>query len=358
MSITEDYNKLCRKINGENIDDIYDVKKRIKEYIFNNPNDMISIHVKEWLYNKIQNAFLNQNLNNAFKIDNNLKYTKILEIFKNLPFINEDKDIPSYFWNLLVTDSEYYGTYKNFYKGSKWFCNTMHKGLIPDDVFDRCIDYCIKEDTIFKGGYNNYNTYEYEYQMLRLINVGYKPQEYKERHDSIRDELYWNRKDSSEESIMTYFRNEKKAIVGEYFIFNWLNLDCGKTTFVAKEYGNGFGYDIHHILDDTEYLIEVKSTENKLDNKDYFTLTPNEYDVLKDTLKLPRSEYILERVYIDVNENKISHVTLRYDENNNCFYADHIPNYYVKYVVDENNPLKFNAVITMKNTLSYKNNNQ
>ena len=61
MSIIEDYNKLCREINGEKIDDIYDVKKRIKEYIFNNPNDMISIHVKEWLYNKIQNAFLNQN---------------------------------------------------------------------------------------------------------------------------------------------------------------------------------------------------------------------------------------------------------------------------------------------------------
>lgn len=358
MPISEDYIKFCRILNGENISDSVQVKKNLKLFIYNNPDHIISYRIKNWLLNNIQSAFLNPDLKNAINMSDEFKYTKKFEIFKNLPFMNKDREIPRFFYDLLYTDSSFYGTYPYFYNGARWFSNEMEKNYVPDEIFDKCIEFCNTENTIMNGGRNNYNTYSYEYQTLKILDKGNVTPEYNKRYNIIKEELYWSGKPYEEYDIKTYFRNEKKSIVGEYFIYNWLNSKNGETTFVAKEYGNGFGYDIHYKTNDTEYLVEVKSTENKLDNNDYFTLTSNEKDVLEDSFNLPKTVFILERVFINTEKDEITHIPFIYDKDNKYFYSNQNPEYDIKYVQSEDDPLRYNAVLTKKNILTYKNSNQ
>jgi hypothetical protein len=63
-----------------------------------------------------------------------------------------------------------------------------------------------------------------------------------------------------------------------------------------------------------EPIIEVKTTLNKPSEDEYFTLTENEKHVLEDSLNLPNTEYIIERVFIDLKKDICKHITLNYDK--------------------------------------------
>lgn len=361
MSIMDDYEKLWKLVDGEKQDEpSYKILDRLKNHIFNNPDDDVSVSIKDWVYLNMKEQYTNPDLINAFNMKDDLKYTKQLEIFKYLPFMMDFNGFKNYFWCLIYHDSAYYGSYPNFYRGCKWYCNELHPNVVPNDTFDKVINYADSNKPLMTAPFNYYEDLSTEYKALKDLSIGIITKEFLERRTQIENILYREGKENGYEAVRDYLINEKKGIVGEYFIFNRLSNDTFKTIFVAKEYGNGFGYDIlcNNELENKEWLIEVKSTVNKPSEDTYFTLTSNEKDVLNDTLKSNNSEYIIERVFIDLKQDTIKHITLYYDKNNNCFYNNDYSGWDIKYVVDDNNPLRYNASITKKKTLTLKNNNQ
>ena len=358
MAIIDDYDKLWKIVDGEKQDEpTYKILGRLKSHIFNNPDDDVSVSIKDWIYLHMKDQFTKQELLKSFDMNDSFKYTKQLEIFKNIPFMMNFNSFKYYFWELIFHDSEYYGNYLNFYKGCKWYCNELHPGVVPNENFDKVIDFAKNNKLLMTAPFNNYKDFNQEYKSLKNINLGIITKELLERHESIQEELRRRGEDSDYDAIKRYFINEKKGIVGEYFIYGRLSQYSGKTTFVAKEYGNGFGYDILY-NDDKEYLVEVKTTLNKPSEDEYFSLTENEKRVLEDSLNLSNTEYIIERVFVDLKKDICKHITLYYDKNNNCFYNNDYPEYNVKYIVDKNNPLRYNASITKKKNLTLKNSNQ
>lgn len=361
MAIQDDYSNFIKYINNEEINTpAREIFKNLKEHIFSNPEDKISVDIKELLYRRMKYCFTNPKLDNAFKTKDDYKYTRIVEIFKELPYMVHFNEYIGYFWNLIFHDSEYYGTVLNYYKGCKWFCNELHPGEIPNELFDRVIKYAEKNNTIMTSGWNYYKSWNDEYSDLKLLSVGLITKELNDRKPVIEDALSRQGKPSDDYAIKEYLLSEKKGIVGEYFIFEKLKKYKGKTTFVAKEYGNGFGYDILYedAVMDKEWLVEVKATTNTITTDTYFTLTDNEKKVLEDTLTLENTGYVVERVFIDLDRNQCMNVPLYYDKDNHCFYNN---DYYGKrfiYNVDENDPLRFNKSKELKKVLETKNNNQ
>lgn len=349
--------KLYRYYYGEKIDKIEHVEGRIQNYMREHPNDDITKIIKEWVYKQIKAQYLNKEYINALNMSNEFKYTKLLEISKQLPFHYNFGEMYYHIYYLL----DRYDTYEFHKEHAK----NLHDGEIPDELFDKTIEFVENNRLIAFATREEYDDEEAEFKHLKEFtkNRGNTEDFIKNISRVKANEGSWYKYVSDDETIDAYER-EKKGRVGEYFIYNWLKTQSGKTTFVAKEYGNGFGYDIlyNDPVNQKEYLVEVKSTTNSLERDSYFSLTDNEVRVLNDTLTLPKSEFIIERVYIDLNqkENKNhKHYALYYDKDNKCFINNtDNPEYYIKYIQNKNDPLRFDKVLVKKNILTYKNNNQ
>ena len=96
-------------------------------------------------------------------------------------------------------------------------------------------------------------------------------------------------------------------ITAEHYTFD---LEKNQSTaWVAKDFGDGYGFDIYSF--DTnlwkEKLIEVKSGST-----DYFTLSENEVNVMRNSFHKGALYYIYKYTY-NKSDNKIYATTLRYD---------------------------------------------
>ena len=301
MGIYDDYMTLFRYINGNiYIKNIGAVTDRLKDHLIMNPTDRVSIMLKEWLFSNIKDAFLNSSLDDAFNMNENLPYTKKIEIFNNLPFVNRFSDFRYYFYKLLPYG--YNSTAREFYNSCKHFC-INYKDIIPVDKFDRVIDYCDNNTTIMGCAFEAFH-----------IN--------KNRNTSFK-----NRD-----------KNEIYGLIGERYIYDTLKKTSGKPTFLEK---NGFGFDVlYNDLNNKEWLIEVKATCRKLTQDTYFEMTKNERKILKNTLELPNTEYIITRVFINPENYSCSYIPLYYDKENDCFYNNETN---VIYTHNEYEELRFSS---------------
>ena len=118
------------------------------------------------------------------------------------------------------------------------------------------------------------------------------------------------------------YKNKLVGILGELHVWkNFKNLN--NSMFVARDYGNGFGYDIYYnkYVNNTlsELLLEIKSTIN--DKNDIFYLTNQERKTLEKSLKFSNSIYEIGRVKFNINNDKTSYIQLGYDNSNDIFYS-------------------------------------
>lgn len=315
MGAREDYIELFKYMNSikKNNVDINSILNNLKNHMINNPYDNTSTSIKSWIFTSIKSEFLNKTLDNSFNMNDSLPYTKIVEIYNNLPFINTFPDFKFYFYNLLNIHDDL-ETPKNFYQNCKNFYYD-YEGEVPS-IFDKVLDYCDKNLSIMNESPIAYNT-----KTLKKINC--KPNNY------------------------------DIGNIGEHFVYDSLS-NNGITILLPN---NGFGYDILHHTEDKELLVEVKSINKNIEKDTNFKITDHERKIIKHTLNLPNTEYVVARVFTDHINNIYSYVILHYDNKNNCFYNNDNPRYDIRYAPRIHSSLKYEANITKKKALILKNSN-
>lgn len=127
--------------------------------------------------------------------------------------------------------------------------------------------------------------------------------------------------------------------VGEYLIMDYLQKNNLNPYHVAKELGNGFGYDIffntfydalkkYNGAHKIENLTEIKATckYNVHESEDNFILTFNEADKMLDTLNNDEAKYNVYRIFLNSNLfyplDAYNDLSLRFD--NYCYFRDGI----------------------------------
>lgn len=315
MATYEDYKKFIKHVKGKDVSNIDIIISRLKNHIERYPNDKITLSIKDWIYNNIKYQFQNPKLEKAFNMNNKLPYSKTIEIYHNLPFMKCYHKFKYWFYNLLTVYPEYEDTLKSFYLGCKYFCRNYKEKELPEYIFSRVNKFC--DDNKL------------------LMNMAFDSEGRKNKNKSDKGDIL--------------------GPIGEKYIFNELSKTDGKPIYLQND---AFGFDVLYYQKNKEFLIEVKTTDKKLKEETYFHITKHERKILEHTLTLPNTEYIIERVFYNKNDNSISHITLKYDKDTDSFYNKDNPEYEIWYKTDGSDRLKFYANIKKKNKLKLKNNNQ
>ena len=349
MSLENDLNSFIKLTNGQEIDNRRDVFNRLKEHVYLYPDDNISKYIKNWLLYNIQDEFLKPSLKEAFNMSDNLKYSKIVNIYQNLPCLTNNSEYQDYFYYILTNPSEYFGTYKNFINGCKNFFDSMGNNIVNDEIFTNIRRFILDNNMIFKAGWDTYGTLTEEYNNLEMINNNIETKEFIGLKPYIESKLRLEQKNYSYEDMIWFYKNEKIGKIGELYSYEELKKINPNTIFVSKECGNGFGYDLLFKTESIEYLIEVKACLTT--SKDSFELTSNENDTLLDSLNRDRTIYVVDRVYIDLENNKISRNSLNYNKDTNSFYSYDDKGNIIEYTRNDKNPLRYDRkvnILTLK----------
>lgn len=267
--------------------------RNVKLYMINNPDDNDVVTAKNTLARLYASQFLNQELINAFNISNDLPYLKKQEIFKNLPFIHTQQNYRTYIYQLFDIPSEHLGSVDCFYKPIFWFIKTVDNSLLSDELINTINTFILENTAIFHIGIDEYDDYSIEIERYKkAINNDFNIDDYKDFELAQRVQRM-----ITDNDVKIMYKNKKLGTIGELAVFRQLK-DFNKVCFVAKELGNGFGYDIYFQGQDnsnTEFLGEVKTTANISDD-DYFSLSENEYDTMINAIRTNNTKYIIFRV--------------------------------------------------------------
>ena len=268
----------------------------IKYHMLDNKDDEHIKNIRKIFANRLNEIFNDKELNNAFNLSDDFKYHKIIEIFKNDPFRTKQKYIELFQYTIFIPEGDH------LENNVKWFLNDT--GFYSTANLDKLLEFHSKYRNL--GGTDLYGTFEEERK------------KYLEAYNNIETEDYLNfvkEKNLEAGSFNRYYDNMNAPIdymnkrlgnMGEIYLYETLVKEK-ETTFVARDLGNGFGYDIYTttMMDNMkkELLIEVKSTTCK--DKDYFALTETEHKTMVDSLDNPKAEYVVCTSYIDVINNEI-----------------------------------------------------
>ena len=278
MGAFEDYNIIIDAFtNNKKIDsNINEAAIRLRKHIKNNPNNYISIATKEYFFSIMKKEFLNPDLEDAFDMHKDLPYYRNIIIYNNLPFINSFKNAKWYYFHLFFDKIKTNPT--DFYIA----CNKIRDNYFPEEmpskIFSKTVSYCSNNPLL----------------MANILNT-------------------------TEKAKNNTDKNSVTCSIGENYICDKLNTYGGK---IFDPINNGFGFDILYV--DTEltkeYLIEVKATVKGINYNPHFELlSDNENNVLLKTTRLPNTEYIVERVYVDTSNNTCTNTSFYYDKQQKDF---------------------------------------
>lgn len=252
-------------------------------YIKQNPNNIYVNYFISELIDIYINLFLNKNLINALSLPDREYFYKQIQIYINLPYTLHIE----YAWSLpyiLDIPSTVFGDY---YETFSYVLQKYRPNVLIDSRLQAIFTFTNQNKKIMNGFKDTYYSLEKE---IELYN---KPEMSKEYEDFLMSEQLMN----SYSSIQK-FMNKRIGNIGESYVYNSIKNALHKC-FVARDIKNGFGYDIYFMdKNSTENLIEVKST-TKCSEDDYFSLSENEYKVMKECLERENANYYLCRVKLD-----------------------------------------------------------
>ena len=317
--------------NNKNIENNYDAFKNVKNFITRFPDKTESIIIKNLLIDIYNKGFGSEELKNALNTPDKYKNFKIIKLVTYAPFANDDGKGMNYFYKTIQHDSDYFGEYYKFVKGVEWFLKENNACKVDDKIFDELSHFAKENRYAFGTSKSKYDDYYTELSRLRMMCNGNYPDDFKEFKTGIEFDYRYNGITSWDiNDVIRDYKSSKTGIVGEY--------DAARVIippnniFVAKELGNGFGYDYFslftHNLGSIEILYEVKSTLN-LDGDDFFYLSDNEYDVLMDTIDKPNTQYVVVRMYVDINKDEMyDYKILDYNKDMEAFTSNDLKTIY------------------------------
>lgn len=247
----------------------YEELRYMKSYIYSHLDFEEVKKIKLELALKYKEALLNSGLEDAFeeKYDY-MKKIKVISRFLERPYLN----YRTYLFNLFNFKSY------NFYE----MCKELFEetGILDEQlgrIINNCVEFINNNSTLYKGGYSTYYSLDDEIALSKKI-----------QRNLIQDD------GTDKTSIKKRIGN-----IGEYYYFAYIT-EFEYACFVARDVKDGFGFDLYYLENNTENLIEVKTTLQDLSSA-YIELTENEYKVMKETLNNPNcnSIYKIIRIKLD-----------------------------------------------------------
>ena len=300
---------------------IYNITNKYFNKLMPNDNSneqrFIKLELAKFLYKRL----VTDELVNSFNISDDTKYRKQLEIIKNLLSRNTDADYIGIFQRLIWTEE---GS-KNSYDSLIRFIKSQNIPFINN--MDTKINDFLANDLNWHAlyyGKSKYLPLDDEIMNLKLVldceNGGkVLPHDFPEFMRNY--ELSNPRAYQSETlpSLMIRYKSKRIGNIGEHFVYTWLNDGDCNPIWVAKDYGDGFGYD-EYCFTTKEKIVESKATFNDRDSEyDDIRLSSDEHAVMCDCIDSKLREYYIFRTFIDKNnisyENRKGLMLVPQDEN-------------------------------------------
>lgn len=252
-----------------------DINDDFYKNLYNSTDDE-AIKMRLDLARLLKNKIINNKLMEAIQINDDYKYLKKIEVSDNL----------------LLTKNKYYmDIYKQITGDYPVFDGY---DILINFIRDPGLSFPLEMDE-FIDDFTKADENKPYYDRKKSI---YLP--FLEERQNLRDLLYIEKETNDYTQDTLDKRNKALGNVGEYFVEDYLNNIVGRNTrFIAKEIGDGTGYDHHYILDNREMLIESKATVKEDCIGDCFSITNNEYNVMLDSIDVEHRTYTVARAFID-----------------------------------------------------------
>lgn len=291
----------------------------VKSYIYYNPNDNDVITIKNWITNNYQKILLDDNFINALSQPNDLKYRKVEEIYKYLPFFHNHTNYMPNFYKLINTPPEHYGNIPNFYNAIYWLSKEQNNCFIKKDQIEKINQFSSENRALFynKNVFNIYDDFDTECLNYKTAFQDNESDDFKKfKEEILSDELIYGRKYTG--NINSDYAKKKLGVIGENYIYNILKQsNITDIRFTARDLGNGFGYDIYYNYIENniiyENLVEVKTTS--LIENDYFYMSEREYNIMMSTQNRLNSNYYIARVFLNNSNNLLTYNMLFFNNN-------------------------------------------
>lgn len=265
-----------------------DYYKMIQSFMINHPEDPRTIYIKQYFCELYQPHFLTKELYQSLTEKTDTPFLQKTKIFSALPFTLRNIYYPNYFYKILNTPSIYFGNLQNFYRGCYEFFGTQNNLQISEELQKLITAFVENEDNkpFMRCCKDTYTSLEDELNKLndKKLLLANNPCGY-----TLQELVNQTVGKAGEFATEDYIKRYKK-----FFNFQ----------FTAKDFGNGFGYDMYFnsIINSIlfENLIEVKTTNKSFSEPglDSFTITPNELKVMEKANKNCNAKYFIARVYL------------------------------------------------------------
>ena len=161
------------------------------------------------------------------------------------------------------------------------------------------------------SGFTNpdkYGTIAEETDRYLMIQNGILPDDFKEfAEEKNASALAMN--EYYEGNLTEDYKRKKLGNIGEIYTFENLpamfyNYNITDQVFVARDHGNGYGYDIYASDGTQELLIEVKSTTHA--SKTCFYLTSTELATMRLAIGFKNVSYIVPLLHVNFEEHRVT----------------------------------------------------
>ena len=292
MGVMSEFSRILNDANNGHIDvKDYKILNDIKFYMYNNPNNPEVIEAKRILANIIYIIYTDPELTKALNMSINHYYERIIKIHENDPFMKHLELLTFFQYTIFIPNPA------RWEYNIAWFLEDQ--GFSHVDNIDKLI--AAYDDLKHISCPDKYEELDKEIEKYEMICKNVLPYDFNEFVENKKSECA---------AINEYYDGNpridyaKKRIgnIGEIYIFDSIKESFYTKIFVAKDHGNGFGYDIYAKSNNEntpiEYLIEVKATTNK--DKSFFELTSTEMGIMKDTIGNEKVQYMVVTVFVDI----------------------------------------------------------
>lgn len=296
QDIINGYNKALSQLLATGKYDKSLIYGNTKSFLYTNKDVEEVKKAREVFATALYELYNMKELSNALNSSDEYPYAKIINIYKNSPerFYEE---LPLFFQSTTYIPEGHYPE-----DNMNWFIEDC--GLPHVDNLDKLKEFNKTYRHLWPA--SEYGSYEEERKRFldaKNKNIyGLDYEKFLAEQSAIEAIVgYYNEEDSK-----IAYLDQKLGNMGELYLYDSLVVDK-ETCFVARDLGNGFGYDIYTTATQNgvkkEFLFEVKSTT--IANKDYFTLSSNEKKTMVDTLTKDKTEYIVCLSHINAEDNTI-----------------------------------------------------
>lgn len=259
-----------------------------------------AIIVKTDLANYMYKQFVTPRLIKSFNINKNFKYYRMQEIANCLATAKASDDLYFIFKNLIWTESA-----DNMYDEMIKFIEPMSP-LFDKNILNEINKFAadpINFDDLYSGK-SEYLPLPDEKRVLSQFlahsgNSQNKPPlefiKYNNEYRQDQRKTYMKDEDEIRRDINNGFQFKHTGNIGEYYTQDILASRGCNPKFIAKYYGDTFGYDHHLLYSNEENLIDSKAT---LVEANSFKIGPTEFKVLEDSIDQKFRKYYISRLCI------------------------------------------------------------